>query len=45
MCVFYNATVNVGLVYEPTIVNACVYQVDDASARLNIQWKVTIKSS
>ena len=33
--------VNSGLVYVPTIVNACVYRNDDGSRRLNAQWEVT----
>ena len=31
--------VNIGSVYEPTIVSACIYKTD-TGARLNVQWKV-----
>lgn len=36
----YILIVDIGLVYVPTIVSACVFKTDDAAAKLNVQWKV-----
>ena len=44
MCMLYLLFTNndyTGVVYTPTIINACVYR-DDESTRLNVWWKVCV---